>query len=69
MSDAKDKHDQLFIMDPVDDPVLAHANPIEVVLPLELDRASGSWTYGKFVDPRGDPPLNAPREVFKLSAG
>jgi hypothetical protein len=69
MTDAKDKHDQLFIMDPEDDPVLAHSNPIEIVLPLELDRASGSWTDGELVDTRGDPPLDGSRRAPKLSAG
>jgi hypothetical protein len=32
MSDAKDEHDQFGIMDRVDDPVLAHADAIGIVL-------------------------------------
>jgi hypothetical protein len=67
MSDPEDEHDQLVIMNPVDDPVLAHADPIEIVLPLELDRPSGPRTDGKLVDTPGDPPLNGPWEVFELS--
>ena len=66
--DAKDQHDQLVIVNLVDDPVLAHPNPIEIVLSLELDRSSGPRTDGKLVDPHRDPPLNGPREICELPA-
>jgi hypothetical protein len=68
MPDAKYQDDQLIILDGVDDPVLAHADPIEVILPLKLDRAPRPRADGKLVEVRGNPPLDLPREVFKLSA-
>jgi hypothetical protein len=67
--DAKDQHDQLVIVNPVDDPVFAHPNPIEIVLSLELDRPSGPRADGKLVDSRGDPSLDGLREICELPAG
>jgi antitoxin (DNA-binding transcriptional repressor) of toxin-antitoxin stability system len=52
---SQDEHDQLLVSDPVDHAVIAHADAIEVVLPLELDRTSGPRFDGKVFDMSDDP--------------
>ncbi len=47
MPDAKDEHNQLGIPDCVNHPIIAHADAIKIVLPLELNRASRSRFRGE----------------------
>jgi hypothetical protein len=58
MSDAKDEHNQLVIVNHIDDPVHARADPVEIVLPFELDRASRPRIEDKLIDARGNPLLH-----------
>src|SRR5262249_4169093 len=69
MSDAQDQHDQHVVLDCIDDSIVTHADAVEVVLPLELDRAVGSWIGGEPVNALSDAFLHARREAFELSAG
>lgn len=69
MPDAKHQDDQIIILDRVDDTILAHSDSMEVILPLKLDRAARPWVQGQRVDVRGNPTLDLPWEVYKLSAG
>jgi hypothetical protein len=52
---SQDEHDQLLVPDRVDHPVITHADAIEVVFPLELDRAPRPWLDGEFFDMPDDP--------------
>jgi hypothetical protein len=41
MADLNHKHEQLLVVDLVDDAVITDANPIKFICSLELDAASG----------------------------
>src|SRR5262249_53223835 len=47
MPDPQDQHDPLIIADRGDDPVIAHADAIEIVLAIELDRSPGPGVGGE----------------------
>jgi hypothetical protein len=66
MPDADYEDDQFLVPDRIDDPVLARANPVEIVLTLELDRAARPRIDGQLVDPPGDAPPDALRQVSEL---
>jgi hypothetical protein len=56
-------------LDGVDHAVVAHAKPIEAILPLELPRAGRSGILSKRINPAGDTTLNILRKGRQLSLG
>jgi hypothetical protein len=69
MPDLHDHDDKTTAFDRIDDAVVAHAKPIEVILPLKLPRARRSRILSKRINPIGDTALNLLRQGCKLSLG
>src|SRR5262249_32832249 len=66
MSDAQDQYDQLVIPDCIDDPIGTHAEAVEVVLPLELDRPVGPRIRGQLANMLTNPVSLGLREFLEL---
>ena len=58
IGDPKDDHSQPVIPNCVDDPVVAYANPVEVVYPAKLLDTVRPWFKSQCIDTRRDAFLN-----------
>src|SRR5262249_17943780 len=67
--DPQDEHNQLVVLDLVDHAVITHADAIEILFPLELDRAPGPRVDRAFFVMLDDPILSRSGKFFGLPNG
>jgi hypothetical protein len=68
MPDSDDDDEQNVIHDPIDDSVVADANPVEAVLACQLEGVLGTRIFNKAPQAGGDPLLNRPGKLANLTS-
>ena len=66
MAYAHDEHHKHAVVDRVDHAVVAHANAVQILRPLELFHAGRSGGRGERINRSGDPALHRPIECREV---